>query len=147
MTETMEREYLRREFTANVSHELKTPLPSISGFAEIIKDGMVRKEDVQKFSGKIFEEAQRLIVLVEDIIKISQLDEGTQPYELQDADLYTMSGEILERLRPSADKRAIQLQLDGAFVRAGPQPLQNLTAHSIQIRVLQFIGLGSFVQL
>lgn len=123
VTETMERECLRREFTANVSHELKTPLTSISGFAEIIKDGMVRKEDVQKFSGKIFEEAQRLIVLVEDIIKISQLDEGTQPYELQDADLYTMSGEILERLRPSADKRGIQLQLEGVHAVLSSVPV------------------------
>lgn len=75
-TEKVERENLRREFSANVSHELKTPLTSISGFAEIIQDGIVQGEDVQKFAGRIYREAQRLIQLVEDTIKISQLDEG-----------------------------------------------------------------------
>ena len=75
------KEQMRREFTANVSHELKTPLTSISGFAEIIKNGFVKPEDVPGFAGKIFEESQRLIVLVNDIIKISQLDEGGIPYD------------------------------------------------------------------
>ena len=84
---------------------------------------MVRKEDVQKFSGKIFEEAQRLIVLVEDIIKISQLDEGTLPYEMQDTDLYTMSGEILERLRSNAEKCGIQLRLEGVHAVLSSVPV------------------------
>ena len=75
MTERMRGEQLRREFTANVSHELKTPLTSISGFAEIIKDGFVKPEDTKVFASRIFKEAQRLITLVNDVIKISQLDE------------------------------------------------------------------------
>ena len=70
-TEKMERENLRREFSANVSHELKTPLTSISGFAEIIEGGLVQEEDIRKFAGRIYREAQRLIQLVEDTIKIS----------------------------------------------------------------------------
>ncbi|MBE5039672.1 sensor histidine kinase [Ructibacterium gallinarum] len=128
VTETTERECLRREFTANVSHELKTPLTSISGFAEIMKDGMVKKEDIQKFASKIFEEAQRLIVLVEDIIKISQLDEGRHPYEYQDIDLYTMSGEILDRLKSSAEKNNIQLKLEGvhAVIHSAPVILDEI---------------------
>lgn len=74
-TEKEEREQLRREFTANVSHELKTPLTSISGFAEIMKNGMVPPADMGKFAEKIYNEAQRLIALVQDIIKLSKLDE------------------------------------------------------------------------
>ena len=65
---------MRRDFTANVSHELKTPLTSISGYAEIIREGMVRSEDVSRFAGKIYEEAQRLMTLVEDILNLSHLD-------------------------------------------------------------------------
>ena len=67
---------IRRDFTANVSHELKTPLTSISGYAEILREGMVKSEDVGRFAGKIYEEAQRLIALVEDILNLSHLDEG-----------------------------------------------------------------------
>lgn len=79
--EQLKREYekqdrMRRDFTANVSHELKTPLTSISGYAEIIREGMVKSEDVGRFAGKIYEEAQRLITLVEDILNLSHLDEG-----------------------------------------------------------------------
>ena len=80
VTEKTQGEKLRREFTANVSHELKTPLTSISGFAEILHSGMVKQEDVKQIAGRIFREAQRLIVLVGDVMKISQLDEGCLPY-------------------------------------------------------------------
>ena len=69
------REKLRREFTANVSHELKTPLTSISGYAEIIANGLARPEDVPRFAGSIYDEVQRLISLINDIIKLSRLDE------------------------------------------------------------------------
>lgn len=113
VTEKTQRENLRREFTANVSHELKTPLTSISGFAEILQDGMVRPEDVRKFAGRIFDEAQRLITLVSDVIKISQLDEGALPYEKEDVDLYLLAQEILERLKPQAEKNNISLRLEG----------------------------------
>lgn len=70
---------MRQEFSANVSHELKTPLTSISGFAELLQNNMVRPADVPLFAGKIYKEAQRLINLVQDIIKVSQLDEKTVP--------------------------------------------------------------------
>ena len=67
---------MRKEFSANVSHELKTPLTSISGYAEIMRDGLVKPEDMQKFANRIYNEAERLIHLVNDIIKLSKLDEG-----------------------------------------------------------------------
>ena len=111
------KEQMRREFTANVSHELKTPLTSISGFAEIIKNGFVKPEDVPGFAGKIFEESQRLIVLVNDIIKISQLDEGGIPYDKEEIDLYEMAEEVLDRLEEPAKKRSINLQLLGEHVK------------------------------
>ena len=78
---------MRREFSANVSHELKTPLTSISGYAEIMKDGLVRPEDMQHFSEKIYQEASRLITLVEDIIKLSKLDEGNVELEKEEVSL------------------------------------------------------------
>lgn len=113
ITEKMQREHLRREFTANVSHELKTPLTSISGFAEILQHGMVAPEDTQKFAGKIFEEAQHLITLVNDIIKISQLDEGSIPYEAEEVDLYALAQEILSRMQDAAQRAQVKMELQG----------------------------------
>ena len=112
-TEKVERENLRREFSANVSHELKTPLTSISGFAEIIQDGMVQGEDVQKFAGRIYREAQRLIQLVEDTIKISQLDEGENPYEWEKVDVYAVVKNVCGNLRDIAAKKNVHLFIDG----------------------------------
>ena len=113
VTEKIQREELRREFTANVSHELKTPLTSISGFAELLKNGLVKQEDVSKFGGRIFDEAQRLITLVNDIMEISQLDEGTLPYEKEKVDLYELGAEILNRLEPEAKKEEVALSIEG----------------------------------
>lgn len=113
VTEKAERENLRREFSANVSHELKTPLTSISGFAEIIQDGFVKEEDIKQFAGRIYKEAQRLIQLVEDTIKISQLDEGEMPYEWEKVDLYTMSKSIFDTLKDTAFKKNVHLFIDG----------------------------------
>ncbi len=118
VTEKMNGEKMRREFTANVSHELKTPLTSISGFAEIISDGFVRPEDTKKFAGRIFNEAQRLITLVNDVIKISQLDEGKLPYERESVDLYETVREILKRMEESANAEGIHLYLYGPHVKA-----------------------------
>lgn len=113
VTEKVERENLRMEFSANVSHELKTPLTSISGFAEIIQDGFVKEEDIKQFAGRIYKEAQRLIQLVEDTIKISQLDEGEMPYEWEKVDLYTMSKSIFDTLKDAAFKKNVHLFIDG----------------------------------
>ena len=112
-TEKVQRENLRREFSANVSHELKTPLTSISGFAEIIQDGFVKEEDIKKFAGRIYREAQRLIQLVEDTIKISQLDEGENPYEWENTDLYLIAKNVCSNLKEIAEKKDVHLYIDG----------------------------------
>lgn len=113
VTESVKREQLRREFTSNVSHELKTPLTSISGFAEMMKNGDTPDAVVTDFSTSIYDEAQRLINLVNDIIKISELDEKNVQAESEEIDLYELSADIINRLKPVADKRNISLNLIG----------------------------------
>ena len=113
VTERMEQEAMRREFTANVSHELKTPLTSISGYAEIIEAGIVKEEDISRFAGKIHEEAMRLLTLVNDILKISRLDEDVDLPEKESVDLYSLSEQILSRLQQQAEKRDIHMELSG----------------------------------
>ena len=111
-----EREYaeqLRREFTANVSHELKTPLHSISGCAELMKNGMVKPEDTVRFAGQIYSEAQRLINLIEDIIRLSRLDEGAEDMQRERIDLYALSGSVIDSLGNEAKENKITLELCG----------------------------------
>ena len=112
-TEKEEREQLRREFTANVSHELKTPLTSISGYAEIIQNGLVQPQDIPEFAGRIFAESQRLITLVGDIIKISQLDEGALPCDSEEIDLSALLHEVADSLQAAADKQQVVLSVKG----------------------------------
>lgn len=113
ITESEKRDELRRQFTANVSHELKTPLTSISGFAELMKAGDVAAEHVIDFSASIYDEAQRLITLVNDIIKLSELDGQSMSYESESVDLYELSKEVVSRLEREAKKRNIALHLIG----------------------------------
>lgn len=108
---------MRKEFSANVSHELKTPLTSISGYAEIMKNGMVRPEDIPLFSERIYKEARRLITLVEDIIKLSKLDEESVELEKQDVDLYELTREIISRLSPQASQKNIRMEVTGEPVK------------------------------
>lgn len=110
-TEQEEREKLRREFTANVSHELKTPLTSISGYAEIIANGLARPEDVQRFAGNIYDEVQRLISLINDIIKLSRLDEAEDLPQRQQIDLAELVTTVCERLEPEASRQEIAFDL------------------------------------
>lgn len=107
---------MRKEFSANVSHELKTPLTSISGYAEIMKSGIVKPEDMPRFSEKIYNEARRLITLVEDIIKLSHLDEGKVELEKEDIDLYDLTREIVSRLAPQASAKKVHMELTGESV-------------------------------
>ena len=116
VTEREEREALRREFSANVSHELKTPLTSISGYAEIMKNGLVRPQDIPNFSERIYKEARRLITLVEDIIKLSKLDEESVELEKEDVELYGLCREIVSRLSPQANARRVQVSVQGEQV-------------------------------
>ncbi|MBQ4185349.1 MAG: two-component sensor histidine kinase [Clostridiales bacterium] len=111
--EVESREQMRREFSANVSHELKTPLTSISGFAELLSQGVVSDDKVQEFSNDIYKESQRLIALIDDIIKLSRLDENKEEPKWEKVDLYDLSSEVLDGLRPIADKQGIKLSLAG----------------------------------
>lgn len=122
VTEKLEREKLRREFSANVSHELKTPLTSISGFAEIIQDGYVKEEDIRAFAGRIYKEAQRLITLVEDVIRISQLDEGEVPYEWTETDLYQTVKNVFGTLSEAAKKQDVHLYIEGERIKLHTVP-------------------------
>jgi len=106
-------EKLRREFTANVSHELKTPLTSISGMAEIMKSGIVRPEDMAEFAGDIHRESRRLITLIEDIIHLSRLDEGGELPRRQPVGLLELAGQVAERLKHQAERNGVSVALTG----------------------------------
>ena len=111
-----ETEAMRREFTANVSHELKTPLHSISGFAELLKNGMVMEQDTGYFAEKIYNEAQRMIKLVQDIIILSRLDEGQENTTKSAVNLYQLAEGVIANLEPMADKNGITIELIGQQV-------------------------------
>ena len=112
MSEQRRFEIMRRDFVTNVSHELKTPLHSIMGSAELLENGMVADADVPRFVGRIRAEAARLVSLIDDIIRLSQLDEGGEmPKET--ADLYEIAEEEVSRLRDEAEKKNVKLNLTG----------------------------------
>ena len=113
VTEREQRERLRREFSANVSHELKTPLTSISGFAELMKEGLVPPEKIPEFSGDIYKESLRLIGLVNDIIQLSRLDENSTQFQRAPVDLYDLCAQSIERLSPVAARQSVTLALTG----------------------------------
>lgn len=115
-TEKEKRDQLRREFTSNVSHELKTPLTSISGIAEIIMNGIVKPEDVSGFAKNIYEEAGRLIGLVNDIIFLSRLDEETASYVVEDMNLLAMAKQVKERLQIPCKEKNISIHIIGEDV-------------------------------
>ena len=107
---------MRKEFSANVSHELKTPLTSISGYAEIMKNKMVRPADIPVFSERIYKEARRLITLVEDIIKLSKLDEESVELEKEEVNLYALTREVVSHLAPQASQKHIRMEVTGEEV-------------------------------
>lgn len=113
VTEKERAEQMRREFTANVSHELKTPLQTISGYAELLANGMVADKDKTAFSEKIYAEAQRMIRLIEDIIKLSNLDEGAVELTRETVDLYATAENTVRSLLPAAKKANVTLSLKG----------------------------------
>ncbi len=113
ITEKAYSERNRREFSANVSHELKTPLQSIIGSAELLENGMVKTEDIPRFVGYIRSEATRLVTLINDIIHLSQLDEDSSPVR-ESVDLYEVANEAVESLSASAEKKGVTLNLNGS---------------------------------
>ena len=107
-------EKMRREFTANVTHELKTPLTSISGYAEIIESGIAAPEDIERFAGKIHKESGRLLSLIGDIIELSELDENTRPANYDKVDLSGLSREVAEDLHTNANKHEVEIKVNAA---------------------------------
>lgn len=113
VAEEEEREAFRREFSANVSHELKTPLHAISGYAELLKNGMTSPEQIKPFGQTIYDETQRTIKLVEDILRLSHLDEGEEHEERESADLAKLAREVTERFAAEARDKGITLHEEG----------------------------------
>lgn len=138
VTQKRQAEKLRREFTANVSHELKTPLHAISGYAELMMSGMVQSQDIPHFSEKIYSEAQRLVQLVEDILRLSRLDEGAEDMQWAEVDLLAMAQSTVRDLASAAELSGVTLKAEGtsAMVRGIPQLLSgilfNLTDNAIK---------------
>lgn len=133
-----EAEQVRKEFTANVSHELKTPIHTISGYTELLKNGLVKEEDLPEFSEKIYKETQRMSHLVQDIIELSHLDEGATNMEWQDTDLSDIATVSVDRLKPLASENDVALHLSSApaKMRGIPTLLEeivtNLTENAIK---------------
>lgn len=113
VTEKQQAEALRREFSANVSHELKTPLTSISGYAEIIRNGLVDPEDIPAFAGRIYGEANRLLALIRDIIRLSSLDEGVVDSQREPVELLALCAGVCNHLQAAAQKAQVSLRVDG----------------------------------
>ena len=138
ITEKEQAEQMRREFTANVSHELKTPLHTIAGCAELLENGMVRPEDTSRFYTQIRSEAGRMISLVEDIIRLSHLDEGADDMKRENVDLYAEAVETVSSLSGGAERAGVSVSVTGehASVYAVPQLLEsivyNLTDNAIK---------------
>ena len=116
VTETQNAEQMRREFSANVSHELKTPLQGIIGSAELLESGMVKPGDESRFIGHIRKEASRLVSLIEDIIRLSQLDEGV-PLPSEEVDLLSLAQEVTRILEKSAAQKNVTIQISGEGFR------------------------------
>jgi len=111
--EMLENAKLRQEFTANVTHELKTPLTSISGYAELIENGMASEADIKRFAQGIHTNANRLIILINDIIRLSELDSADEDIDMEELDLYAMARTCVGMLEPSAEKHHVTISASG----------------------------------
>ena len=133
VTAHQQSETLRREFTANVSHELKTPLTSISGIAEMMLHGLVKPQDIPEFATDIYHEAQRLIALVSDILRLSQLDESAPNIQHGEIDLYAIAEQVVSRMQTSASTQDVTLSLEGscAIIDGAPQVLDEMISNLV----------------
>lgn len=141
-----EREAMRREFTANVSHELKTPLHSISGYAELMKNGMVMAQDMGNFADKIYNEAQRMIRLVQDIIVLSRLDEGQENTTRSPVNLYSVAEAAVNSLEHMAEENQVAVELIGQqVVMEGIPQLINSMVYNICENAIKYNRPGGSV--
>ena len=117
ITEKAHREAMRHDFSSNVSHELRTPLTSIYGISELMMNDIVKPEDMKGFAANIHDESGRLIALINDIIKLTQLDEGVYELERAEVDLYAVARSVVERLKPVASLRGIEFAVTGTSTK------------------------------
>ena len=134
ITEKEKAEQMRREFTANVSHELKTPLTSISGYAELLAGGLVQEDDKKPFYGKIYDEAQHMKTLINDIIDLSHLDEGAAELEKADVDLEQIARACITELTTAAEAMQVSVSLESepAVIRGVPQQVKSIVFNLIE---------------
>lgn len=146
-TEKEQAEQLRREFSANVSHELKSPLHTISGCAELLANGIVKPEDVPHFLSQIQSEAKRMIALIEDIIKLSHLDEGAEDMQREDVDLLAVARRQADNLSQAAESAQVSLSVSGesAVVNGIPQLLDAIV-HNLCENAIKYNRPGGFVK-
>ncbi len=144
-TEKEKAERLRREFSANVSHELKTPLHTISGCAELLANGIVKPEDVPHFLGQIQSESKRMITLIEDIIRLSHLDEGADDMQREDVDLLAVARRGADNLRQTAEASGVELSVTGesAVINGIPQLLDAIV-HNLCENAIKYNRPGGF---
>ena len=147
VTEREKGEKLRREFTSNVSHELKTPLTSIYGVSDMLASGMVKAEDVAGFAGTIKEESARLISLIDDIIKLSRLDESTVPQETEIIDVFGSVRDVVRRLSGKASENDIELSFSGEPSEIkGVQHILDEIVYNICENAIKYNRPGGFVK-
>lgn len=148
MTEKEKAEKLRREFSANVSHELKTPLHTISGCAELLANGMVKPDDIPRFAAQIQSESKRMITLIEDIIKLSHLDEGAGDMQRCDVDLAAIARATVENLRPAAKAADVALSVNAcpAVIKNGIPQLLEAIVYNLCENAIKYNRPGGFVK-
>ncbi len=146
-TEREEAEQLRREFASNVSHELKTPLQAICGYAELLVNGMVPNEETSAFSGRIYQQAQRMINLVDDILRLSHLDAGAQDMAWEEVDVYALAQEAVRALSPQAAQAGVQIALSGGTARVwGISRLVSAIVYNLCENAVKYNRTGGSVQ-
>ena len=139
VTEKMEQEKMRREFTANVSHELKTPLTSISGYAEIIHQGLVKDEDKDRFTEKIYQEAQRLLALIGDILELSRLDEQQKLLDYDLIDMLELTKNTVQSLQLLAEKHQVEITVTGEPITiAGNKKVLSEICHNLLENAIRY---------
>ena len=146
-TEKEKAEQLRREFSANVSHELKSPLHTISGYAELLANGIVKPEDVPHFLSQIQSESKRMIALIEDIIKLSHLDEGAEDMQREDVDLLSVARREAGNLSQAAEDAGVTLTVSGesAVINGIPQLLAAIV-HNLCENAIKYNHPGGFAR-
>lgn len=141
-------EQMRKEFSANVSHELKTPLTSISGYAELMMNGLVRPEDIQTFAGIIYKEGNRMLTLVDDIIRLSRLDEESIELEKEKVDFFDMAMQICQRLSLKAKKQDVHMEVTGEHVTyVGIRQILEEMIYNIADNAIKYNQPGGYVKI